>query len=280
MLFDLFGDFADEGGRSGALRLGAVVSLAADLGVGESAVRSAVHRMVQDGWLATERQGRESVVTLTEQGRRLFAEGRRRIFAPAGVPWDGTWCVIAVSVPETRRGLRDRIRKEFSWLGLGSPSSGLYLSARDYRREVSELAEEFGARAYVQVYRAEAVWPQSPRDLVRRAWRNLTAINRRHRAFLLRFLPQLRSDRARLRRGALAGREAFRTRFELVNRFRKSLFSDPDLPPELQPEGWQGDAARRLFLEYHRLVSPLALAYFDAASQAAGRETGALVRAV
>ncbi len=36
----------------------------------------------------------------------------------------------------------------------------------------------------------------------------------------------------------------------------------PDLPAELLPPDWQGHVARRLFLEYHRRVSPAALAHF------------------
>lgn len=263
MLFDLYGDFADEGGRGGAMRLSAIVRLADDLRVSETAARSAVHRMVRDGWLATERRGRESVISLTARGRDLFEERRRRIFASAGRPWKGTWCVVAVSVPEARREVRDLIRKRLSWLGFGLPSNGLYLSPRDYADDVVHMANEVGASDYVQVYRAAALSPAAPRDLVARAWPHLRQVDRRHKTFLARFTPQLRLDRERLKRGRLTGRQAFRTRFDLAYHFRRSLFDNPDLPPELLPPGWHGREARELFFEYYKLVRPPALAYFD-----------------
>jgi len=264
MLFDLYGDFADEGGRSGAIRLSAVVRLAADLGVREAAVRSAASRLVQDGWLTSARRGRERIYALSAQGRQLVSEGRRRIFSPPNSTWDGRFCVVALSVPEVRREVRDRMRKALSWLGFGSPSSALYVHPHDHRPEVLRLAQQLDAADYLQVYRAEADWPADAREFVAHTWGNLTEVNRRYRRFVQAFAPGLRRARAQARSGGLERRSAFRTRFALVNQFRRCLFGDPDLPEELLPSGWRGVTARRLFLEYHDLVSPPALAYFDA----------------
>ncbi len=265
MLFDLYGDFADEGGRGGAIPLGAIVRLASDLGFSETAARSAANRLVADDWLAAERHGRESTYALTPRGRRLVAAGRRRIFGRADGAWDGYWYVVALSVPEARRDVRDRMRKELSWLGFGSPSAGLYLSPHDHRPEVLRLAQELEAGAYVQVYHASAQWPVEPRELVARAWPGLGEIDTRYQRFQQRFRSAFAVDKVRAARDELAPAEAFRTRFLLVNQFRKCLFGDPVLPQQLLPADWQGLAARELFLGYHELISPSALAYFDAA---------------
>lgn len=297
MLFDLYGDFATEGERPGSLRLGALVALGRVLGVSETAVRSAAARLVHDGWLRTERRGRESIYTLTARGRQLIEEGRRRIFSPPDATWDGTWHLVALSVPEARRDVRDRMRKALAWLGFGSPSSALYLSPHDRGREVLALAEELGAGEYVQLYRATAIWPGDPRALVSRAWADLAAVNARYAEFVRRFGPRLdafrpsaraalstfdgRSDAETVRQErpaasqmlarsdeqsasiVLTGAHAFRERFALANQFRKCLFGDPDLPAELLPARWQGARARALFLEYHHLVTPAAMDYFD-----------------
>src|SRR6266567_1695311 len=126
MLFDLYGGFAVEDGRGGVMRLGALVRLATSLGVNEMAVRSAKARMVQEGWLRVERLGRESAYALTERGQQEVARGRQRLFSEPDAWWNGTWYVVALSVPEARRDVRDRLRKELLWLGFGSPSSSLY----------------------------------------------------------------------------------------------------------------------------------------------------------
>jgi phenylacetic acid degradation operon negative regulatory protein len=264
MLFDIYGDFSEQDGRTGSVRLGALVQFAAELGVGEAAVRSAAARLVQDGWLAAERHGRESVYALTSRGRRLVAEGRRRIFEPTTEAWDGRWCLVALSVPEARRELRDRMRKALTWLGFGSPSSALYLSPRDQLFEVIEQAEALEASLYLQVYRAQPSWPHEPGELVARAWPDLAGLDRRYADFVRRQRPLLARDRARLATGELPDREAFQTRFSLASTFRRLLFGDPELPTELLPPGWHGATARRLFLAYHEQVTPPAMRFYDA----------------
>lgn len=263
LLFTLYGDFAVEGERTGAIRIGPVVQVASDLGVTEMAIRSAASRMVQEGWLVSERHGRESIYTLTERGWEAVLERHRRVFTLPDAWWNGSWFVIALSVPESKRDIRDRMRKELSWLGFGSPSSALYVSARDYSQEVLSLANELGAVEYMQVYRSEALWPQEPRDLVRRAWGDLTPINQRYSWFLETYAPILARTRVRMREGAFTEREAFVLRFSLANEYRRCLFGDPDLPLDLLPASWNGVAARLLLREFYTLVSPEALRYFD-----------------
>jgi phenylacetic acid degradation operon negative regulatory protein len=264
MLFDLYGGFAVEDGRGGVMRLGALVRLATSLGVNEMAVRSAKARMVQEGWLRVERLGRESAYALTERGQQEVARGRQRLFSEPDAWWNGTWYVVALSVPEARRDVRDRLRKDLLWLGFGSPSSSLYVSTHDYREDAVRLARDAEALEYVQVYQAEAFWPEDPRRLVERAWDNLAEVNRRYEQFLDTFAPQLARVRAQSKANDLDGREAFNLRFSLATQFRACLGDDPDLPLDLLPAAWNGVAARLLFREFYSLVTPAALRYFDA----------------
>jgi phenylacetic acid degradation operon negative regulatory protein len=269
MLFDLYGGFfMDVGGRGDAIPLRVVLRLGEDLGVSEDAVRSAALRMVRDGWLIAERRGRESQYALTPRGHRLMLEGRRRMFSRPDEPWDGRWCIVALSIPEARREVRDRMRKEMGWLGFGSPFSALYISPRDYHEEVLRLATELDARGQVQIYRAETLYPTDPDELVARAWSGLEAINRRYADFVADFGAQLRETQARIAAGTLDDREAFRRRFFLGRAFRSHVYGDPELPVELVPADWQGAAARRLFLDYFGLLGPQARRHFEAVRDA------------
>jgi phenylacetic acid degradation operon negative regulatory protein len=263
MLFDVYGDFAIEDGRSGSIRLTALVRLAATLGFRATGVRAAVARMARDNWLRAERHGRQSTYHLTQPGRRLVEDGRRRIFGTPETDWDGQWCIVSLSVPESRREVRDRLRKELIWLGFGSPSSGLYISPRDHQPSVERLAEELDALTYVHIYSAAARRPADPRDLVALAWSDLDALNARYADFVARFSRRLAPTRAAIRERGLADEDAFRLRFELASHFRHCLYADPELPPRLAPAGWNGIEARRLFLEFHALVTPGGLRFFD-----------------
>lgn len=258
-LLDLYGGFAIEGGRGGLLRLRAILDLGEEVGIRRGTTKAAAKRMVRQGWIATQRRGRESNYVLTRAGHALIEEGRSRIFAPPPGPWNGSWQVVAVSVPEARRSIRDRLRKELAWLGFGSPSPGMLLSPRDRSRAVERLASQLGASTWVQLYRAAAILPADPHELVERAWPDMSEIDRRYARFLARF-SHLRGRAA----AALDPRAAFSTCFELLMDFRRCINADPELPRELLPAGWRGPEARRLFLHaHHALIGP-ALDRYDA----------------
>ncbi|MBI2756867.1 MAG: hypothetical protein HYX52_09170 [Chloroflexi bacterium] len=271
MLLELLGNPA-EGGERGGVRLAALVQLAADLGISDMALRSAKVRLAQGGLLTLVRRGRESLYELTERGRQEAERQRQRLFTPTEAWWDGAWYVVVLSVPEARRDIRDRMRKELSWMGFGSPSSGLYISPHDGRAQAVELARELDAVAYIQAYRAQASWPENPRELVARAWGNLSDVNARYGVFLDRFAARLVRCRSEAAAGQLADRDAFRLQFALTTQYRHCLYEDPDLPLDLLPAAWNGVAARLLFREFHGLVNPGALRYFDAVSEGLASE--------
>ena len=100
------------------------------LGVEEKSARQALTRTAAEGMLSSERHGRRVLWSLTPHGHALLEEGTRRIygFMRERRPWDGRWLVVSVPIPETQRQLRHRLRTRLSWLGLGSPTSGLWIA--------------------------------------------------------------------------------------------------------------------------------------------------------
>jgi phenylacetic acid degradation operon negative regulatory protein len=118
LVFDLFGDYLRY--RDGAVRLRSLVALMDAFEVPESTVCVVVTRMRNEGWLDSERAGRETTYRLTAGAWHLLDEGRKRIFERASEPWDGHWHMLMYSVPETDRAPREQLRKKLAWLGSGS----------------------------------------------------------------------------------------------------------------------------------------------------------------
>ena len=79
-------------------------------------------RTADSGWIEASRVGRETRWSLTPAGTELLREGTERIysFAAEERPWDGSWLVLTVGVPENNRALRQRLRTQLGWAGLGS----------------------------------------------------------------------------------------------------------------------------------------------------------------
>ena len=91
--------------------------------------RQALARTAAEELLVSDRAGRRVRSSLTTAGAaatdgaaRIYGFGRTRPGSDAG------WLVLLVSVPESRRQLRHRLRDQAAWAGLGSPALGVSLA--------------------------------------------------------------------------------------------------------------------------------------------------------
>ncbi|MCX6465687.1 MAG: PaaX family transcriptional regulator [Pseudonocardiales bacterium] len=255
LVFDLFGDYLRY--RGGEVRLRGLAALMGCFDVPEPTVRVVVTRLRREGWLASRREGRETVYALTDAAWALLDEGRARIFDRAAGPWDGQWHMVIYSVPETDRALRERLRKKLAWFGFGPLSSSVWLSPHDRLDDVVRaFADEPAVR--LDVFRTRSAGPAADRDIAARAW-DLAALDRDYAGLLARYRPRL----VGYREGGPAGSAALVERMRLVHDYRRFPFRDPDLPPELLPPGWSGRAAHEVFLEAHGLLRAPAEACVD-----------------
>jgi phenylacetic acid degradation operon negative regulatory protein len=243
LLFTLYGDYVRPLGQLD-VRVGALVRLADELGVSANALRSALSRMTREGWLAARREGGAPRYRLSPRGEELIEEGTRRIYGHHRAAWDGRWLLVSYSLPEPRRGQRDRLRQGLSFLGLGSLGNGLFVTPHDLRPQVRDLIRRCGVEADVTLHHGTLEWPADPAQVVARAW-DLGRLSARYAEFLDRTRREL--DGA----AELDDRAAFARRFLLTHEFRRFPFSDPDLPDALLPAEWVGTAAREAFLDYN-----------------------------
>jgi phenylacetic acid degradation operon negative regulatory protein len=266
LVFDLFGDYLRY--RGGTVRLRALVALMGCFDVPETTVRVVAARMRKEGWLDSRREGRETVYSLTDAAWRLLDEGRARIFARASGPWDGRWHMVVYSVPEADRALREQLRKRLSWLGFGLLSASVWISPHD---RVAAVRESFAGHTSVRldVLHARSEGATADRDMAARSW-DLTGLNKDYGELLDRYRPRV----AHYRAAGLRGPEALVERMRLVHDYRLFPFRDPDLPPELLPEGWTGRAAHEVFLEAHGLLRGESEAYVDQLLGGAGGSAG------
>lgn len=255
IVFDLFGDYVRY--RGGAARLRTLSALMGCFGVGESTVRVVLSRLRKEGWFDARRDGRESVYALNARSLRLLDEGRSRIFDRVRDPWDGTWHMVIYSVPETDRGVRDRVRKELAWLGFGPLAPSTYICPHDRAGQVrAAFADEPAVR--LDTLRCGSPGLAVDRAMAARCW-DLDGLDADYRALLRTYGDRLPSYRA----GALSPRDALVERMRLTYDYRRFPFRDPDLPLELLPPGWSGREAHEMFLEAHALLAPPANTFYD-----------------
>jgi phenylacetic acid degradation operon negative regulatory protein len=255
VVFDLFADYLRY--RGGEVRLRGLIALMECFEVREATVRVVVTRLRREGWLTSRRDGRETTYLLTERAWQLLDEGRSRIFQRVEGPWDGLWHTVIYSVPETERALREQLRKKLQWLGFGPLAQSVWVSPHD---RVAQVRDSFVGNDSVRLdfFHARSEDATHDREIAARAW-DLDALGQDYAELLARYRPRLERYRA----GQLSGADALGERMRLVYDYRKFPFRDPDLPPELLPDGWAGRAAHEVFLQAHSLLRAPAEAYVD-----------------
>ena len=232
-LFDLYGDHLRA--RGGRAPVAGLVRLLAPLGIAAPAVRTAVSRMVRQGWLQPVRLDAGPGYALTTRAVRRLDDAAARIYRTAAAGWDGSWH-LAVTSRLTERSRRDRLRAGLTFLGFAQLDDATWIGPR-WSDEVDALLESEGVRAERFVARHDG----DSLGLVRRAW-DVEGLGRAYARWL--------DDAARLVSDAGSDpddEQAFATRSHLVHEWRKFLFLDPGLPRELLPEDWPGAKAAEFF---------------------------------
>lgn len=231
-LFDVYGDHLRT--RGSEAPVAALVRLLDPVGIAAPAVRTAISRMVLQGWLEPVQLAGGRGYRTTERANRRLDETGDRVYRRRQPAWDGHWHLAFVEAPSVRAA-RSRLRADLAFLGYAELTDNVWVSPFP-RIELAETLERAGASA--RTARADEFDPEPVG-----AW-DLDRLRASYDEWL--------DSADQLVRHHLAAHDdadeaAFAARFHLVHEWRKFLFADPGLPDELLPGDWPGRAAADLF---------------------------------
>ncbi|TNC08906.1 phenylacetic acid degradation operon negative regulatory protein PaaX [Methylobacterium terricola] len=248
LVVTVFGDAVVP--RGGVLSLESLLAITRAFRIGDGVVRTALSRLVADGWFERWKLGRNSFYRLSASGTAAFAQATARIYGPAAPAWSGAFDLLLLD------GGGDR-RAELAACGYGSLGPDLMIGAR----------EAAGTQGVLRL----AARPEDPgtaRRLAARAW-PVAEVGERY----ARFAGTFAAAGAAVAAHPPSGLDALVLRILLIHEYRRAVLKDPLLPADLLPEDWPGAAARRLCATIYRAVAPAAEAWLDAN---ATRDTGPL----
>jgi phenylacetic acid degradation operon negative regulatory protein len=253
-LFDLFGDHLRH--RDDRAPVASLVRILAPLRVTAPAVRTAISRMVRQGWLVPAQVSGGRGYALTDRARHRLDEAAVRIYRTRDSGWKGGWDLVVLD-PLPNRTARERVRSALSFLGYAPLADTTWISPFT-SPEVEGLLESEGATAT----RFEA-FDGDPALLARRAW-DIDALGAAYAAWHEE-ARALVADPGAVTGPALRDEDerAFVVRSHLVHEWRKFLFTDPGLPVELLPPDWPGHDAARFFAEEAARLLPAASRFVD-----------------
>ena len=239
----------------------AIVALLAESGISPAGARTAISRLARRDVLEGSQQGRNRSYRLTLPVADHLSVGGRWVVSSAlrTASWDGSWTLIAFSLPQEEGTQRRSLRGQLRWLGYAPLYDGLWVSPHGLTsRARTGLGEvRFGG---LTVFRAQhvAIAATIGRDPIS-AW-DVAAIAARYETFLRCWRPLVN----RIRKGRVTGSEAVQARTEVMDTYRRFPFLDPQLPLELLPSGWLREPAREVFVAVYDGLAEAAQAHVRA----------------
>src|SRR6266536_489478 len=200
------------------------------------------------------RGGRAPVAALVRLLAPLGIEAAARIYRTGDNRWDGRFDLVVID-PPAQRADRGRLAANLSFLGYGAIDTATWVAAHP-ADEVESLLGEAGVR-FERFTASHAGGTAGAVALVRRAW-DLAEIGAAYEEFVRTLTPVVCGIEAHGDDEA-----AYSARFALVHAWRTFLFRDPQLPTELLPERWPGDAAGDFFDTHAARLRPAADRYVD-----------------
>lgn len=227
--------------RHEEVSIAVVLDLAGAAGIGAQAVRLTVRRMITAGQVVQTGRGRAASLRLTEAGRAELDTDRLAIALALAqddgrAPWDGVWHLVALSVPESQRTVRDALRRRLLDLGAAAVSTGLYASPHD-------LVPMLGTQQRSLLVSAAAATldvrgTSEPRELVELLWPAAQVFEP------YRELQRLVGECARDLHAASDGGAPQVIQLRLAEGLEWAIRGDPLVPVELRAQPWLPSAVR------------------------------------
>ncbi|RVU18785.1 PaaX family transcriptional regulator C-terminal domain-containing protein [Methylobacterium oryzihabitans] len=235
LVVTVFGDAVVP--RGGVLSLESLLAITRACRIGDGVVRTALSRLVADGWFERWKVGRNSFYRLTPHGRTTFAAATGRIYGAPPPDWDGGFDLLLLDGD----GDRPAERAGLTAAGYGALGPDLYLAA-------SPLAAA-GAALRLATRPQDAA---TARRLAARAW-PLADLAARYGRFVAAYRETAEAVAAGARPGDL---DALVIRLLALHDYRRAVLKDPLLPAALLPEDWPGTTARALCAGLYRALVP------------------------
>lgn len=253
--FTIYGDYI--GKENGCITMAELCELLASLNYTEEAVKAAIYRMRHEKIVVSNKIDGKTYYTLTKQGMEKLEMGLQRTFNGSNrEEWNGKWFVLIYSLPEKERRLRDRLRREITWLGFGQLTPGTWISPYNLQEDIKRILNHYCIAGYVHFFESAHLGPGDAQALIYQAW-DFEYMNVQYKGFIKTFLSRFQNYAE-----DWDYKRKFAERVLLVHEYRKFLHIDPQLPSRLLPVGWQGEEARQLFRDYYEKLTPGAIAFY------------------
>ncbi|RCS62235.1 PaaX family transcriptional regulator [Microbacterium sp. JB110] len=226
----------------------ALVELLGVFGVTASGARAAIQRLAHRGFLRSVKEGRSTSYGVSPMSRQQVNAHVMSLFSDAHLHgWDGTWTLVAYSLPDDEQGMRRMLREQLRRHRFGNLYDALWARPGEHIEELRGVRGEIiGLRPeHLTVFTGARLPDSISLRAVRTAY-DLDDLAAGYRAFSASWRPL--ADR--LRNGDQtpgdSEEEDLRVRTSIMTEWRLLRRSDPRLPMELLGADFPSHEARQV----------------------------------
>ena len=243
----IFGDCISLYGGNGWL--GRLVATMERVNLNSRQIRTALFRLVQNGWLEAERFGRRSIYGLSTLGIQDYGRATSQIYRSKFKPWDGQWTILACN----KEGFSNYgdFRKQLYWLGFGELPGATFVHPNLDIVAFNQLVVALRVADKVAIWDGQLTSSLEGSSVLLEAW-DFTELKVRFQRFLSRF-SILMSDMSEEEWSV--PENSFVVRVLLIHEYRRILLQVADLPEAIFPENWPGVPAMSLAKTIYSKVS-------------------------
>jgi len=155
--------------------------------------------------------------------------------------WDGKWRIISYEIPEKKRELRDRLRREMQGWGLGPWHRSFWLTPHPILPTLKLLTSQKEEEKYIQAFEADHTFGDRE-FLIEKVW-GKSALDKSYRELFKKWHEVLSS-----------GDEKVDKLKKVIGEYVNLLRQDPGLPKELIGESWIGFEGWNIFKEIKSIL--------------------------
>lgn len=163
------------------------------------------------------------------------------VFRFTNSQWDNTWRILSYQIPEKKRELRDKLRRQVSGWGLGPWHRSFWLTPHPIIESLKDLVSKKEEEQYIQLFESKHVFGDQE-NLIETVW-NKSGLELKYRNLFKKWHEFLSKDQDKILKLK-----------DVINSYVSILKIDPGLPKTLLGNTWIGYEATTLFREIRNIL--------------------------
>jgi phenylacetic acid degradation operon negative regulatory protein len=155
--------------------------------------------------------------------------------------WDGMWRIISYEIPEKKRHLRDRLRREMKGWGLGPWHRSFWMTPHPVISSLRDLVYGREEEQYIQAFESTHMFGDMD-VLIEKVW-NKSELEKRYKELFKTWHNALSEDKSKTDKMK-----------EVVYNYVEILRDDPGLPPSIVGRKWISLEAFNIFKEIRGIL--------------------------